>query len=122
MKSAKCALTSSERTDDDGDTGSAAIAGLQGKRGVETFILFPEGRVSAIQERQMTSVAARDPSTHCLSVRGTFDDAQAIVKACFRDAAFNAEVRLGAVNSINWARVLAQIVYYFAAALALAAS
>eukprot|EP00941_MAST-03F_sp_MAST-3F-sp1_P000407 g407.t1 len=98
-----------------GDTGGAAIAGLQGKSGVETFILFPEGRVSTIQERQMTSVAASNTNIHCLSVRGTFDDAQAIVKRCFRDKEFNDEMKLGAVNSINWARVLAQIVYYFSA-------
>lgn len=94
-----------------GDTGSSAIMGLRGKAGVEVFILFPEGRVSEIQERQMTTVL--DENIHCVAVEGTFDDAQAIVKACFRDAEFNAEVHIAAVNSINWARILAQIVYYF---------
>lgn len=98
-----------------GDTGSAAIAGMQGRHGVTTFILFPEGRVSPIQERQMTTRAAADESVHCLSVRGTFDKGQAIVKGLFMDSAFRNEMRLGAVNSINFARVLAQIVYYFSA-------
>mmetsp|Transcript_10175 Transcript_10175/g.11682 ORF Transcript_10175/g.11682 Transcript_10175/m.11682 type:complete len:493 (+) Transcript_10175:222-1700(+) len=94
-----------------GDTGSSAIYGLRGKKGVEVFILFPEGRVSPIQERQMTTVL--DENVHCVAVEGTFDDAQAIVKACFRDKDFRGEVKLAAVNSINWARILAQIVYYF---------
>ena len=94
-----------------GDTGSSAIHGLRGKEGVEVFILFPNGKVSPIQERQMTTVL--DSNVHCVAVEGTFDDCQAIVKSCFRDAAFNAAHRLGAVNSINWARILAQIVYYF---------
>ena len=94
-----------------GDTGSAAIQGLRGKKGVECFILFPEGRVSPIQERQMTTIP--DANVHCLAVRGTFDDAQDIVKAAFNDAAFAGKNRLAAVNSINWARILAQITYYF---------
>ena len=94
-----------------GDTGSSAIHGLRGKSGVEVFILFPNGKVSPIQERQMTTVL--DENIHCVAVEGTFDDAQSIVKACFRDVCFNASHRLGAVNSINWARILAQIVYYF---------
>jgi len=94
-----------------GDTGSSAIYGLRGKKGVEVFILFPEGRVSPIQERQMTTVP--DENIHCIAVEGTFDDAQAIVKACFNDEKFRHQVQLGAVNSINWARILAQIVYYF---------
>ena len=98
-----------------GDTGSASIAGLLGKRGVTTFILFPEGKVSPIQERQMTTLAANDESVHCLSVQGTFDDAQAIVKDLFVDKDFQADFQLGAVNSINFARILAQIVYYFSA-------
>lgn len=94
-----------------GDTGSSAIEGLRGKNNVEVFILFPEGRVSEIQERQMTTV--RDNNVHCLAVDGSFDDAQAIVKDLFNDKEFNEKVNLSAVNSINFARILAQIVYYF---------
>jgi len=95
-----------------GDTGSAAIAGLRGKAGVDCIILYPKGRVSEIQERQMVTVP--DKNIHCLSVEnGTFDDCQDIVKASFNDPVFRAEVKLGAVNSINWARVLAQITYYY---------
>ncbi|KAF0689458.1 Aste57867_19093 [Aphanomyces stellatus] len=94
-----------------GDTGSAAIYGLRGKKNVDVFILYPHGRVSAIQEQQMTSVL--DESVHNLAVKGTFDDCQAIVKDVFGDAAFKKKYNLGAVNSINWARILAQIVYYF---------
>jgi len=95
-----------------GDTGSAAIAGLRGKKGVDCVILYPKGRVSEIQERQMTTVP--DHNIHCLSVvDGTFDDCQDIVKAAFNDTAFRDEVHLGAVNSINWARVLSQITYYY---------
>jgi threonine synthase len=94
-----------------GDTGSAAIAGVRGKARIEIFILHPEGRVSPIQERQMTTVL--DANVHNAAVRGTFDDAQGIVKALFNDLAFKDEYHLGAVNSINWARILAQTVYYF---------
>lgn len=94
-----------------GDTGSSAIAGLRGKSNVEAFILFPNGRVSEIQERQMTTVL--DANIHNIAIDGTFDDAQAIVKALFADAAFKKRYRLGAVNSINFGRILAQIVYYF---------
>lgn len=94
-----------------GDTGSAAIQALRGKQGVEVFILFPRGRVSPIQELQMTTVA--DPNIHAVAVEGSFDDAQSIVKGLFNDHRFNGEHRLGAVNSINWARVMAQLVYYF---------
>ena len=94
-----------------GDTGSAAISGLRGKRGVDCFMLYPDGRVSAIQEQQMATVP--DANIHCIAIAGTFDDAQAIVKKAFVDREFNAEVSLGAVNSINWARVLAQVTYYF---------
>ncbi|CAM9776755.1 unnamed protein product, partial [Laminaria digitata] len=94
-----------------GDTGSAAIYGLRGKEHVNCFIMFPEGRVSEIQERQMTTVP--DPNIHCVSVEGSFDDCQDIVKAAFADKPFREEVKLGAVNSINWARVLAQMTYYF---------
>jgi threonine synthase len=94
-----------------GDTGSAAIYGLRGKANVRCFILYPKGRTSAIQERQMTTVP--DKNVQCIAVEGTFDDCQNIVKAAFQDASFREEIRLGAVNSINWARVLAQITYYF---------
>ncbi|TMW57400.1 hypothetical protein Poli38472_003325 [Pythium oligandrum] len=93
-----------------GDTGSSAIYGLRGKENVDVFILFPHGRVSQIQERQMTTVW--DENIHNVQVRGTFDDCQAIVKDLFADASFKAKYNLGAVNSINWARILAQIVYY----------
>ncbi len=94
-----------------GDTGSAAIHALKGKANVEVFILFPEGRVSPMQERQMTTVA--EPNIHAIAVDGSFDDAQAIVKGLFADRAFNQRYGLGAINSINWARVLAQTVYFF---------
>ncbi|KAF7366544.1 Tryptophan synthase beta subunit-like PLP-dependent enzyme [Mycena sanguinolenta] len=94
-----------------GDTGSAAIYGLRNKANISIFILHPKGRVSPIQEAQMTTVS--DSNVHNLAVTGTFDDCQDIVKSLFNDAAFNATHRLGAVNSINWARILAQTVYYF---------
>lgn len=94
-----------------GDTGSAAIYGMRGKENVECFILFPEGRVSKIQQQQMTSVL--DENVHCISVKGTFDDCQDIVKALFGDLDFKAQYGLGAVNSINWARIMFQITYYF---------
>jgi len=94
-----------------GDTGSAAIYGLRGKANVRCFILYPKGRTSAIQERQMTTVP--DKNVQCVAIEGTFDDCQNIVKAAFQDKEFREEVRLGAVNSINWARVLAQITYYY---------
>ena len=94
-----------------GDTGSAAIHALRGKRRVEVFILYPNGRVSPIQARQMNTVP--DANVHCVAVEGSFDDAQSIVKALFNDRAFNDRVHLGAVNSINWARLMAQITYFF---------
>lgn len=94
-----------------GDTGSAAIYGLRGKPDVSIFILHPKGRVSPVQEAQMTTVT--DENVHNIAVKGTFDDCQDIVKALFADTAFNAKHHLGAVNSINWARILAQTVYYF---------
>ncbi len=94
-----------------GDTGSAAIAGVRGKPRINIFILHPKGRVSPIQERQMTTVL--DANVHNIAVHGTFDDAQRIVKTLFSDAEFKRDYRLGAVNSINWARILAQTVYYF---------
>jgi threonine synthase len=93
-----------------GDTGSAAIAGVQGLPAVDVFIMFPEGRVSPLQERQMTTVS--DDNVHCLAVQGSFDDCQSLMKGLFADADTKATLSLGAVNSVNWARVLAQIVYY----------
>ncbi len=96
-----------------GDTGSAAIHGVRGCRNIRIFVLHPRGRVSPLQERQMTSVL--DPNVFNLAVDGTFDDCQRIIKTLFRDVAFKRERRLGAVNSVNWARVLAQMVYYFSA-------
>ncbi len=93
-----------------GDTGSAAIAGVRGKKGVNIFILHPHGRTSPLQALQMTTVL--DANVHNIAVRGTFDDAQTIVKTIFNDLPFRDQYRLGAVNSINWARVLAQVVYY----------
>lgn len=94
-----------------GDTGSAAIHGVRGKKGIEIFIMFPEGRVSPLQEKQMTSVS--DGNVHCIAINGTFDDGQKVLKELFNDMAFKRECHLGAVNSVNWARVLAQVVYYF---------
>ena len=93
-----------------GDTGSAAIAGVQGRPNVDIFILFPLGRVSPLQELQMTTVA--DENVHCVAIEGSFDDCQAIVKTIFNDLDFKRSHALGAVNSVNWARVLAQVVYY----------
>lgn len=94
-----------------GDTGSAAIAGIRGKKNINIFILFPHGRVSSVQEMQMTTVA--DANVFNIAIDGTFDDGQAIVKQIFNDPAFKQQHALGAINSINWVRVLAQIVYYF---------
>src|SRR5205085_709813 len=91
------------------DTGSAAIYGLRNKKDVSVFIMFPEGRVSAIQEAQMTTVL--DTNVHCLAIDGTFDDCQEIVKALFADEEIRKTQHLAAVNSINWARILAQITY-----------
>jgi threonine synthase len=102
-----------------GDTGSAAIDALAGRDGVEVFMLHPAGRVTDVQRRQMTTVAA--PNIHNLAVQGDFDDCQALVKAMFNDRAFSDRFRLSAVNSINWARLAAQVVYYFYAAVRLGA-
>ena len=102
-----------------GDTGSAAIEAFRGLDKVDVFILYPHGRVSEVQRRQMTTPA--EPNVHALAVEGDFDDCQALVKAMFNDHAFRDAVGLAAVNSINWARVLAQTVYYFTAAVALGA-
>jgi threonine synthase len=102
-----------------GDTGSAAIQALAGRAQVDIFMLHPQGRVSDVQRRQMTTVMA--PNVHNIAIEGTFDDAQALVKAMFNDAAFASRFRLSAVNSINWARLMAQVVYYFYAAVRLGA-
>jgi len=96
-----------------GDTGAAAIHGLLGKQGVKTFILYPDGRISALQERQMTCTGA--DNVFPLAIKGSFDDAQAAMKTVFEDREFAAEVGLSAVNSINLARILAQCVYYLSA-------
>ncbi len=93
-----------------GDTGSAAIYGVRGRKGINIFILHPHGRTSPIQALQMTTVT--DANVFNIAVRGTFDDAQAIVKTLFSDLEFKDKYQLGAINSINWARVLAQVVYY----------
>ncbi len=100
-----------------GDTGSAAIYGVKGKENINIFILHPKGRVSEVQALQMTTVP--DRNVFNIAVEGTFDDCQAIVKAIFNDLSFKERYRLGAINSINWARVLAQVVYYVYAALKL---
>jgi len=102
-----------------GDTGSAAIEACRGRENVRIFMLHPKGRVSDVQRRQMTTI--NEPNVTNIAVEGTFDDCQALVKACFNDLAFRDAVGLTAVNSINWARVMAQIVYYFSSAVALGA-
>ena len=102
-----------------GDTGSAAIEACRDRARIEIFILHPEGRVSPVQRRQMTTVDAGN--VHNIAVQGTFDDCQDLLKALFNDQGFRDEMSLSAVNSINWARIMAQIVYYFAAAVALGA-
>jgi threonine synthase len=94
-----------------GDTGSAAIYGVRGKENISIFILHPNGKTSPVQALQMTTVL--DANVHNIAVQGTFDDCQNIVKALFNDLPFKEKYALGAVNSINWARVLAQVVYYF---------
>jgi threonine synthase len=102
-----------------GDTGSAAIDGVAGREKIDIFMLHPLGRVSDVQRRQMTTVRA--PNVYNVAVEGSFDDAQAIVKALFNDRAFNGRYTLSAVNSINWARLMAQVVYYFYSAVRLGA-
>ncbi len=102
-----------------GDTGGAAIEAFGGRQRVDIAILFPDGRVSAVQRRQMTTV--RQANVQAIAIEGTFDDAQALVKSMFADEAFRRRVALAAVNSINWGRIVAQIVYYFAAGVALGA-
>lgn len=102
-----------------GDTGSAAIAGCRGRAGMDIVILHPRGRTSEVQRRQMTTIL--DANVHNIALEGTFDDCQDAVKALFTDENFRARHRLVAVNSINWARILAQTVYYFYAAFSLGA-
>ncbi|MBL7134035.1 MAG: threonine synthase, partial [Phycisphaerae bacterium] len=99
-----------------GDTGSAATCGVRGRRGIDIFVMHPAGRVSPIQERQMTSVL--DDNVHNIALAGSFDDCQRIMKTLAGDLDFKRRYSLGAVNSVNWARVMAQIVYYFSASLA----
>jgi threonine synthase len=102
-----------------GDTGGAAIEAFAGRDRTDIFILFPEGRVSPVQQRQMTTSTASN--VHALAIKGNFDDCQDMVKAMFNHTAFRDQVRLSGVNSINWARIMAQIVYYFTAAVSLGA-
>ncbi len=102
-----------------GDTGSAAIESCRGRDSVDIFILHPKGRVSEVQRRQMTTVD--EPNVHNIAIEGSFDDCQDLVKAMFADVSLRGELGLSAVNSINWARIMAQIVYYVTAAVALGA-
>src|SRR5258708_2995201 len=102
-----------------GGQGSAAIEAVRDRKTIDIFMLHPHGRVSEVQRRQMTTVLA--PNVHNIAVRGTFDDCQDLAKACFNDLAFRDRHALTAVNSINFARVMAPIVYYFWAALKLGA-
>ena len=102
-----------------GDTGGAAIEAFRGSKRVDVIILFPEGRVSDVQRRMMTT--ATEPNVHAVAIEGTFDDCQALVKGMFNHHAFRDSVRLSGVNSINWARIVAQVTYYFVAAAALGA-
>lgn len=102
-----------------GDTGGAAIEAFRGRERTDIFILFPDGRVSNVQRRQMTTPA--EDNVHALALTGNFDDCQAIVKGMFNHFTFRDRVALSGVNSINWARILAQIVYYFVAGAALGA-
>lgn len=102
-----------------GDTGGAAIEAFRGASNVDVYILFPEGRVSDVQRRMMTTPT--ESNVHAVAVRGTFDDCQALVKGMFNNHAFRDRIGLSGVNSINWARIVAQITYYFAGAVALGA-
>jgi len=102
-----------------GDTGGAAVEAFRGRARADLFVLFPQGRISGVQRRMMTT--APDDNVHVLAIDGTFDDCQAIVKALFNHHDFRDRVRLSGVNSINFARIVAQVVYYFTAAVALGA-
>ena len=98
-----------------GDTGSAAIAGVANRANMQIFVMFPDGRTSKLQELQMTSNI--DANVHCLAIEGSFDDCQSTMKSIFNDLEFKEKHQLGAVNSINWARLMAQIVFYFYASM-----
>jgi threonine synthase len=100
-----------------GDTGGAAIEAFRGSKRVDAIVLFPQGRISDVQRRMMTT--APEPNVRAVAIEGNFDDCQALVKAMFNDLAFRDRLRLAAVNSINWGRVVAQLTYYFVAAAAL---
>jgi threonine synthase len=100
-----------------GDTGAAAIDAFRGRAHADVFVLFPEGRISNVQRRMMTTLS--DENVHALAIEGTFDDCQSIVKGMFNHRAFCEQTRLSGVNSINWARIIAQVVYYFTSAVAL---
>lgn len=102
-----------------GDTGAAAIEAFRGRAQADVVVLFPHGRISDVQRRMMTTV--EDLNVHAVAIEGTFDDCQGLVKAMFNHHSFRERVRLSGVNSINWARIVAQIVYYFTAAVALGA-
>jgi threonine synthase len=102
-----------------GDTGGAAVEAFRGREQVDVVVLFPHGRISEVQRRMMTT--ASDANVQALAIEGTFDDCQSLVKAMFNHHAFRDRVRLSGVNSINWARIVAQTVYYFTAAVALGA-
>jgi threonine synthase len=102
-----------------GDTGGAAIEAFRGRERTDIFILFPDGRVSDVQRRQMTTPT--EDNVHTLALSGTFDDCQTILKGMFTHTAFRDRVQLAGVNSINWARIVAQVVYYFVAGAALGA-
>ena len=100
-----------------GDPGGAAVAAFRGRSQVDVVVLYPHGRISEVQRRMMTTT--EDDNIHALAIEGTFDDCQAIVKSMFNHQTFRDRVRLSGVNSINWARIVAQVVYYFTAAVAL---
>ena len=102
-----------------GDTGSAAIEAFRGRDTTDIFIMHPEGRTSEVQRRQMTTVL--DANVHNIALKGTFDDCQGILKGLFRSTAFREDMKLSGVNSINWGRIVAQIVYYFTSAVSLGA-
>ncbi|MGF9693108.1 threonine synthase [Rhizobium sp. 0TCS1.26] len=102
-----------------GDTGGAAIDAFAGRERTDVFILFPQGKVSPVQQRQMTT--SGQANVHALALKGNFDDCQDLVKAMFNDTAFRERVNLSGVNSINWARIMAQVVYYFTSAVSLGA-
>jgi len=97
-----------------GDTGGAAIEAFRGRENVDIFILFPHNKVSAVQQRQMTTVG--DANVHAIAIEGNFDDCQSLVKAMFNHHSFRDKYKIAGVNSINWARIMAQIVYYFSTA------